>query len=90
MAKKLTTNRFPRVFLDSWDSFKYSINNCPKGGNGKILFNWQFNEYSGYGEIDIKNEKLCNKFGNNFLNMTVSRPNDLSIKTNGALYNDQI
>ena len=88
MLKRLMTNRFARVFLDEWNNFKYEIISRPSDSNGKIRFSWTFKKYSGYGEIDIKNGELCNIFGDNFSNMTISKPRDLDIKTNDALYND--
>ena len=88
MSKRLTINRFARVFLDEWNEFKYEIVEKPIDCNGEIRFNWKFKKYSGNGRIDIKNGELCNCFGDNYSNMSVLDPSNLNIKTNDALYND--
>ena len=59
----------------------------------QVNFNWTWNGYEGYGEIDFfkSTSLLCNSFGENFSNMTVSskskkqQPNG---RNNCALYND--
>lgn len=84
-VKKLSTNRFAKAFLDDWNSFEYKITSRPESNNGKILFTWKFNKYSGYGDIDIKNGQLCNEWGDNLSNMTILEPNHIDFKTNDAL-----
>ena len=95
-------NRFGESILSAFDLFYYSVKTIhqkyPNNKNNdsdvfQVNFNWTWNGYEGYGEIDFfkSTSLLCNKFGENFSNMTVSskskkqQPNG---RNNCALYND--
>lgn len=100
--KTLRMNRFGESILSELDSFYYFVKavhqkyqNSPNNNEDvfQVDFNWTWNGYEGYGEIDYykHNSMLCNTLGENFSNMTVSSK---SIKqqpdgrNNCALYND--
>lgn len=102
MRKTLRINRFGESILSEFDLFSYSIKTIhQKYPNNKntdsdvyqVNFNWTWNGYEGYGEIDFfkSTSLLCNSSGENFSNMTVSskskkqQPNG---RNNCALYND--
>lgn len=102
MSKTLRMNRFGESILSEFELFYYSIKtihqkypNNPKNDSDvyQVRFNWTWNGYEGYGEIDFfkSTSRLCNRFGENFSNMTVSskskkqQPNG---RNNCALYND--
>lgn len=102
MRKTLRINRFGESILSEFDLFSYSVKTIhQKYPNNKntdsdvyqVNFNWTWNGYEGYGEIDFfkRTSLLCNRFGENFSNMTISskskkqQPNG---RNNCALYND--
>lgn len=102
MRKTLRINRFGESILSEFDLFSYSIKTIhQKYPNNKntdsdvyqVNFNWTWNGYEGYGEIDFfkSTSLLCNSFGENFSNMTVSsksKKQQLNGRNNCALYND--
>lgn len=100
--KTLRMNRFGECILSEIDLFHYSVKGIhqkyPNNSNNdlnvyQVKFDWTWNGYEGFGEIDFYKQTatLCNKFGENFSNMTVSskskrqQPNG---RHNCALYND--
>ena len=100
--KTLRMNNFGECILSEIDLFNYSVKNIhqkyPNGSNNDpdvyvVYFSWTWNGYEGFGEIEFykQTSTLCNKFGENFSNMTVSsksqrqQPNG---RSNCALYND--
>lgn len=103
MSKKtLRMHRFGECILSEIELFNYSVKNIhqkyPNNPNNdsdvyQVKFNWTWNGYEGYGEIDFykRTSTLCNKTGENYSNMTVSskskrqQPNG---RNNCALYND--
>lgn len=100
--KTLRMNKFGECILNEIELFNYSVKKIhqkyPNQPNNdpnvyRVKFNWIWNGYEGYGEIDFykQNATLCNKFGENFSNMTVS-PRSKRQQPNGrrncALYND--
>ena len=73
---------------------KYPQEDIGKSDICKASFNWSWNGYDGYGEIDFNksNMKVCNQFGENFSNMTISsksKKQQQNGRNNCALYNDQ-
>ena len=103
MSKKtLRMNSFGESILGEFDLFYYSIRSIhqkyPKNsGNNlniyRVKFDWTWNGYEGYGEIDFDKttSRLCNTLGEDESNMTISskskrqQPNG---RHNCALYND--
>lgn len=100
--KTLRMNRFGECILSEIDLFNYSVEaihqkypNLPNNDSNvyQVNFNWTWNGFEGYGEIDFykRSAKLCNKPGEDLSNMTVSskskrqQPNG---RQNCALYND--
>lgn len=102
MRKTLRINRFGESILSEFDLFPYSVKTIhQKYPNNKntdsdvyqVNFNWTWNGYEGYGEIDFfkSTSLLCNSFGENFSNMTVSsksKKQQSNGRNNCALYND--
>ena len=102
MRKTLRINRFGESILSEFDFFSYSVKTIhQKYPNNKntdsdvyqVNFNWTWNGYEGYGEIDFfkSTSLLCNSFGENFSNMTVSsksKKQQSNGRNNCALYND--
>lgn len=103
MSKKtLRMNNFGESILSEFDLFHIWITDIhrayPDTVNKpdiyKVKFNWVWNGYNGYGEIDYyrSTNTVCNSFGENFSNMTV-HPNSKRQQSNGrsncALYNDK-
>lgn len=103
MSRKiLKMNAFGESILDEYELFFYKLKNVhqkyPKNENNnpdvyQIEFDWEWNGYSGYGEIDFykSTNKLCNEFGENMSNMTVSsksKKQQPNCRNNCALYNN--
>jgi hypothetical protein len=100
--KTLRMNRFGESILSELDSFtfyvtdiyqKYPPGPCNNPDVYKLLFNWNWNGYNGYGEIHFfkSSHELCNKFGENESSMTVhsnSKRQQPNGRSNCALYND--
>lgn len=98
----LRANRFGESILGEFDLFHYSVKGIhqkyPNHPNNdpnvyQVRFDWTWNGYEGYGEIDFykSTSELCNRFGENFSNMTVSsksRRQQPNGRNNCALYND--
>ena len=95
-------NRFGESILSEYELFEYCFTEIhpkyPETSENdpdvyRATFVWSWNGYSGFGEIDFyKSQKcLCNIYGENTSNMTVSssskrqQPNG---RGNCALYND--
>jgi len=100
--KTLRFNRFGDSILSEYNLFYYSIgivhqkypNNTQNNPDVyQVEFNWTWNGYDGYGEIDFykSTSTLCKEFGENFSNMTVSshsKKQQSNGRSNCALYND--
>ena len=103
MSKKtLRMNSFGESILSEFDLFHIWVTDIhrayPDTANKpdiyKVKFNWVWNGYSGYGEIDYDNniKTVCNVVGENFSNMTVcsnSKRQQPNGRSNCALYNDE-
>lgn len=100
--KTLRFNRFGESILSEYDLFDFKFTmvhqkypNNPQNNSDvyQAHFNWSWNGYSGYGELDFyrSNMCVCNTFGENFSNMTVasnSKKQQPNGRSNCALYND--
>lgn len=100
--KTLKMNQFGECILSEYELFDYKFttvhqkypNNAENDPDVyQAHFNWSWNGYSGYGDIDFYKSKkrLCNTFGENFSNMTVasySKKQQPNGRDNCALYND--
>lgn len=91
--KTLKTNNFSGAILSNLESFywEFKSRNVKTNGVINLRFNWQWNGFEGYGELDFSDGIVCNEFGNNYSNMTISSSSpkkNNSIKQNCALYND--
>lgn len=100
--KALRMNCFGECILDEYDLFEYRFTTVhqkypanPKNNPDvyQAHFEWSWNSYSGYGELDFyrSNMRVCNTFGENSSNMTVtsySKKQQPNGRSNCALYND--
>ncbi|MFA7204588.1 MAG: hypothetical protein WC188_12875 [Candidatus Caldatribacteriota bacterium] len=99
--KTLRFNRFGESILSEFELFTLWINNIHfayhssvgKPNVIKVYFRWSWNDYIGIGEIYYYHDtkKLCNHFGENSSNMTISsnsKRQQSNGKHNCALYND--
>ena len=101
--KTLRMNQFGESILSELDLLQFNF----KGVHQKypqddirnldvctVEFDWAWNGYDGYGKIDFYKSSMtvCNQFGENFSNMTISsksRRQQQNGRHNCALYNDQ-